>query len=76
MKTYYKNSNQSTSFNSKNGELVNIFKVNDSFTFSIQVIQADQRNLMVSKLDMNNETSTKKEFDVILTEFKNKVDSI
>jgi hypothetical protein len=76
MKTYYKNSNQATSFNKENGELVNIFKVDSSFTFGLQVIQSDQRDLMVSKLDMNNQSSTKEEFDVILTEFKNKVDTI
>jgi hypothetical protein len=76
MKTYYKNPNQSTSFDKENGELVNIFKQEGSLTFSLQTIEEEQRDLMVTKLGINNESSNQTEFDVVLTELKTKVASL
>jgi hypothetical protein len=76
MKTYYKNPNQSTSFNKENGELVNIFKHNGSLTFSLQIIEESQRDLMVTNLEINNGVSNQEEFDVVLVDVKAKLNTI
>ncbi len=76
MKTFYKNINSILSFNTTTLMLVTIFDINGSLTFSCQEILEENKDLMISKLLLNNEEATEEEFTLVYDKLKMCVNTI
>ena len=76
MKTFYKNINCILSFNTTTLMLVTIFDINGSLTFSCQEILEENKDLMISKLLLNNEEATEEEFTLVYDKLKMCVNTI
>ena len=76
MKTFYKNINSILSFNTTTLMLVTIFDINGSLTFSCQEILEENKDLVISKLLLNNEEATEEEFTLVYDKLKMCVNTI